>query len=393
MEKGKLKEMFVKGNMPAGAEYKAALQDVLHTFPYFQLAQVLFAKQMYDTHEPEASGRIKLASVYAPDRKAMYVLFKKPAGKESEVKMATPVSAGNSNEKIKYNFVYSSTVSDDAGIINIPIKKEAETESLSETFVRKELEAKPPVSVASEKVEKVKETEVIPLKKAYTKPTIEKKRSLYAKKTEQPIVKLAVIPKPPPVEEAKPVISIIEEKKIEPENVAVPQIITPVEAKIETPVIEIKETKVETSPIIEIQNLLPEVLNEPIADTNLKYSFNSWLHVLPEIGVGRKEDTKPLTHSQASSIIDRFLKEEPSISRPKAEFFSPVKAAKQSIKEDEALISETLAKIFFEQGNLNKALKAYQTLLLWIPEKKNIFAPRIQEIESLIHKNTKPGTK
>jgi hypothetical protein len=56
-------------------------------------------------------------------------------------------------------------------------------------------------------------------------------------------------------------------------------------------------------------------------------------------------------------------------------------------------VSETLAKIIFEQGNFQRALKAYQTLLVHFPEKKNIFAARIEEIEALIRKNTKPGTK
>src|SRR5580658_10036640 len=104
-----LKGMFASGNIPSGAEYKAALQDVLQAFPYFQLAQVLFAKQMYDTHEPEATSRIKLASVYAPDRKAMYLLFKKQSELAQESKSAINTASKPEKGEVKYNFVYSST--------------------------------------------------------------------------------------------------------------------------------------------------------------------------------------------------------------------------------------------------------------------------------------------
>ena len=582
MEKGKLKGMFVSGNIPAGAEYKAALQDVLKAFPYFQLAQVLFAKQMYDTHEPEASGRIKLASVYAPDRKAMYLLFKSSTPVAHQ-QLAEPVKVAE-KEEVKYNVVYNLPKVESKDISIKPTQEKAEP-SLSEEFLRKELETKLPVQtplketekadvIAPQKVEEkkpepvkmepviavtvpveekkieVKKTETLtpppppkkpyitpsiekkpepavtkPIviakapaeksapviekktvekkpeqvdasgRKPYTKPVIEKKRNLYQtkgteKKPELPKVQTPVIVKPPleeikpaaivpekiiekkpeepkledvaivkpSVEEIKP-LPIIEEKlaetKVEETKIKAPVIleppiiaVEPVEAKIideKPPVEEIKlvpvieekvlentkkegeiqapvieEKKTEPEKVIALEVLTPEKMDlpvivekepepvfaipviieeetlpihEPITDTNLKYSFNSWLKVIPEIGVEKKKEVKPVTQAETSDIIEKFLKKESSISRPKAEFFSPVKAAKMSITEDDTIVSETLAKIYFVQGSLPKALKAYQTLLLQFPEKKNIFAPRIEEIKALIRENTKPGTK
>jgi hypothetical protein len=362
LEKAELKGLFASGNMPAGAEYKAALGDILHTFPYFQLAQVLFAKQMYDTHEPEASGRIKLASVYAPDRKAMYHLFKKPADKieRSEISknLGEETIKVERKGEVKYNFVYSSTTTEKIEVTPISSIQES---IHTEVFVKNELEAelpvrtseRKPVQITSKKEVKAEKTEV---KKPYTAPAIEKKKSLYGKKEEE---KKTELPK---------------EVVIEP--IAQPKANAALEEK---------------------EKIVTDVLNttsvEPITDNNLKYSFHSWLKVIPEISIEKKQELKQVSQKETSSIIDLFLKKAPSISRPKAEFFSPVKAAKMSITEDDAIVSETLAKIYITQGNLHRALKAYETLLLQFPEKKNIFAPRIEEIKALIRQNTKPGTK
>lgn len=363
MEKAKLKGMFASGNVPAGAEYKAALNDVLQAFPYFQLAQVFFAKQMYDTHEPEASGRIKLASVYAPDRKAMYLLFKKTADKAESIEPSKNLEKNTvkvlEKEEVKYNFVYSSTTAEKKEIIHTPsTHKNTGTES----FIRKELEEKAPVRSPEKKLvqsnaSKEAELKTTEAKKSYVPPTIEKKKSIYAKKEEEkkPHIPEGAIIKP--IEQPKAEMPPVEKKKPEPEMAN------------------------------------PSIPNEPISETNLKYSFSSWLKVIPEISIEKRPEAKSATPQETSAIINDFLKKAPSISRPKAEFFSSVKAAKMSIKEDDAIVSETLAKIYFTQGNLPKALKAYETLLLQFPEKKNIFAPRIEEIKALIRQNTKPGIK
>ena len=51
---------------------------ILYTlFPYFQVAQVLYAKQLYDNNDTEVASRVKLASAYAPNRNAMYTAFQK----------------------------------------------------------------------------------------------------------------------------------------------------------------------------------------------------------------------------------------------------------------------------------------------------------------------------
>jgi hypothetical protein len=81
-------------------------------------------------------------------------------------------------------------------------------------------------------------------------------------------------------------------------------------------------------------------------------------------------------------ILDKFVKENPSISRPKAEFFNPVNMARQSVEEDEELVTETLANLFYKQGNHKKAIKAYEKLCLLYPSKMTYFASLIQKIKT-----------
>ena len=84
---------------------------------------------------------------------------------------------------------------------------------------------------------------------------------------------------------------------------------------------------------------------------------------------------------QKSDLINDFIKNEPSISRPKTRFYDPIEKAKESIVDNENIVSETLADIFYDQGYLLKAIKIYQKLSLKFPEKSSYFAALIKKAE------------
>jgi hypothetical protein len=80
-------------------------------------------------------------------------------------------------------------------------------------------------------------------------------------------------------------------------------------------------------------------------------------------------------------IIDKIIKIEPKITKPRSEFFNSANKAKDSVQEDVSIVSETLARIYAMQGNLSKAIKTYEILSLKFPEKSAYFAALIRELK------------
>jgi len=118
-------------------------------------------------------------------------------------------------------------------------------------------------------------------------------------------------------------------------------------------------------------------------------SFSDWLRVGNPSSRNDIDEDK----SKLDDILDRFIENEPKISRPtapledkpKRPFYSPEKKAKESVDMQHMPVSETLGKIFELQGNYPKAIFVYEQLLLANPEKKTYFAARIEELNKKIN--------
>ncbi len=94
-------------------------------------------------------------------------------------------------------------------------------------------------------------------------------------------------------------------------------------------------------------------------------------------------------NNNENSLIDKFLSSEPTVRKKRnlpETNTTPVENSgilEKSVTENDEIITETLANIYAQQKNYDKALNAYKKLSLKYPEKSVYFASRIKEIEVL----------
>lgn len=93
-------------------------------------------------------------------------------------------------------------------------------------------------------------------------------------------------------------------------------------------------------------------------------------------------DAVPLT---PGDLIERFIRISPTIERMTPGDYPPVRdLSADSNNEQGTFITETLAKIYVNQGYFTKAINIYEKLSLQYPEKSAYFAGRIEKIKELI---------
>ncbi len=101
-----------------------------------------------------------------------------------------------------------------------------------------------------------------------------------------------------------------------------------------------------------------------------------------ELEQEKEESKKEDKNLSKNEIIDKFIAENPQISRPKKEFYDPFMVAQASVVDQENIISETLATIYLNQGYIEKAISIYQKLSLKNPEKSVYFAELIKKAKN-----------
>ncbi|WP_026712293.1 tetratricopeptide repeat protein [Flavobacterium daejeonense] len=128
---------------------------------------------------------------------------------------------------------------------------------------------------------------------------------------------------------------------------------------------------------------------------NETHSFQEWLQLSRIQPIVRESEIKEDTISSSpeedskkkkEAIIDKFIQNNPKIPSIK-----PGTSSNFSIdinKDDTtSLMTETLAKVYLEQKKYQKAIQAYEILILKYPEKSSFFADRIADIKILQQNN------
>tara|TARA_B100000925_G_scaffold285187_1_gene261161 strand:- start:438 stop:1079 length:642 start_codon:yes stop_codon:yes gene_type:complete len=123
-----------------------------------------------------------------------------------------------------------------------------------------------------------------------------------------------------------------------------------------------------------------EITNVKIEKTSAKEdiieenSFIEWLKL---------SNLRPIDRSNETEIIDKFISEKPKLKAELNEKESNNDKA-DNLSNHEGYMTETLAKLYFNQKNYEKAVQSYKILILKFPEKNSYFADQIKKIKKLI---------
>jgi hypothetical protein len=133
-------------------------------------------------------------------------------------------------------------------------------------------------------------------------------------------------------------------------------------------------------------------------DKGETHSFKEWLKLTTFNPIERdennqQESVKPITSSSLRKtkkfeLIEKFISKNPKLN-PITATSSKVNLAEAQMIQPEALMTETLARIYVEQKNYKKAIQSYKILSLKYPEKSSFFANQIKAIEQLQEQNNK----
>jgi hypothetical protein len=165
-----------------------------------------------------------------------------------------------------------------------------------------------------------------------------------------------------------------------------------------------EETPVKEAPVVSLQFGQAEAISqkkdnpfEQHVPDKTTDTFSGWLLRFKLSGTNETPIVKDRTIEESVSetvgssaedvaltnLIDTFIKTEPRIGKPeKRDFFSPINMAKKSAEDKNEIVSETLAKLYADQGNLEKAVDAYKKLSLLNPAKSTYFAALIEKLEN-----------
>lgn len=186
-------------------------------------------------------------------------------------------------------------------------------------------------------------------------------------------------------------ISVVDFEVIQPEIKLEPKTNT-LEQSILTSIKEASEAEENTKTAVEKLDI-----GKPLDfSANEKHSFQEWLQLARIEPIVREKEsatsleTKPLDEEKKkkAELIDKFIESNPKIS-PAKHSTTSTNYTESNNTDTSYLMTETLARVYLEQKKYQKAIQAYEILILKYPEKSSFFADRISDIEILQQNNNK----
>jgi hypothetical protein len=351
----------------------AELDELIAKYPWFSVAHLLKAKGMMQGNDPDYPEQLQRASVHVNDRQVLFDFLHD----HSDSLEVNPVGLED---------VEPIAASQVVGVIEEEIKIEPSAND--------QVQAQQEEQIGAE--ETIVEEEVLPTENEGSD-----------------LIPAATLPEIEDVEIEQPApIALQEEEEQEIEQVIVQEIAQPPANDVEGDLKKVEEVDPElekeilagaVSRIIEkeVQESVEEdrsleVKSVPSAselddEADLSPFARRLLSGAAKMGYGAPmehnaapfdvEDQKELNQNLTSDeLVEAFIRSSPRITPSRAPEYSPSDLAKQSLIEDDSFVTETMAKIYAQQGKIEKAKKAYKLLSLKYPEKSIYFALQLKKL-------------
>ncbi len=157
--------------------------------------------------------------------------------------------------------------------------------------------------------------------------------------------------------------------------------------------VTLENQEISAKDTLESKSEHPALSEQPFDfDKSERHSFEQWLKLTAAKPIDRTNEsiqseenshTDPENAEAKWEKIDRFLAQKPNLKPQRTT--NQHNLAENYLETSDQLMTETLARVYVQQKNYQKAIQAYKILILKYPEKSSFFADQIQELNRLLN--------